>query len=419
MKNAFVVHVPFHYYLFRSIYRNLEESAFIVPPMSDKPMSSEYGGGMSAKGLHRYMYEFLKDRSEPVVDYGKIIRDNFIKYISQNVRNIVCPHYFDGIYEVQDTRIFGMVYGLPNSIDDALLSSVVTLLDYIPNFIMDQTFTFGPESVDRFNKRGLQAVEVGNPLFDYWFSNQVDELNLELIKKKLVKDAPTILYLPTHNYYSSYDKFIKKIINLSQKYNVIVKLHHITFNGEANRLCRLLAHPEIITLGDYFDPLPLYKVSDIVLTDVSGSLFDAILLQKPILMLEAQRQYKVGILENGKDGIAETGIVPYVKDPEHLDELIERNIDKPVKLDDKLMYSLYYLRDGKAGKRVADDIIEQSKTPPLSTIEKYDRAIERAPDQKNRQAVYELKNRYLRHYYPEQTKKPGIMSKISRHLFKI
>jgi len=228
--NAFVVLVPFHYYLFRSIYRNLKDSVFIIPPMENKKMSDNYGSGMSGVGLYNYMASFLKNKQVNTIEYGEITKDNFIKYISENVNCIICPHYFDGIDEIQNTRVFKIVYGIPNNDSDQF--------NYKSHFNVDLIFTSGPESSKRFRERKFTSLAVGNPLFDFWFSSQFDDVALETIRSKLIESKPTILYLPTHCYYSSIDQFGDTIIALAQKYNIIVKLHHATFNGEANRLCK-------------------------------------------------------------------------------------------------------------------------------------------------------------------------------------
>lgn len=411
--NVFIVHVPFHYYLFRSIYKNLEDSAFIVPPMSDKPMYEKYGSGMSGSGLWNYMCSFLKSKRVNIADYGNIKTNNFIKFINESQFNLVCPHYFDGLYDVQEKRIFKFAYAVPNEGSPQF--------DYKQNCLVDVVFTYGNESAKRFEKRDLKSVVVGNPLFDDWFNDRIDEVSLELIRGKLLKDAPTIVYLPTHGYYSSIDQFGDTIIELGRDYNVIVKLHHMTFNGEANRLCRFISHPEIVTLGDFFDPLVLYKIADIVLTDASGALFDAMMVEKPVIMLSnSLLKYSVDVLTTNNQGAAveESGLFPYTENPEELEEVIKKTLSKQSSINDKILYELFYKRDGLASKRTADIMVNEVEYPLIPTLEKYDRAIERAAGQKDRQEINELKNRYIRSNYPKQSKKQGILSRISYHFFR-
>ncbi len=404
--NVFVGLVPLHYYLFRSIYGNLENSCFIIPPMQDKG-SSEYGGGMSGNGLYSLMAQFLKSKKVEVADYGDINIGNFIKYLSKNADNIICPHMFNGMFEVENTRIFKIVYGIPNENNRVQFN-------YAQNFIVDMIFTFGAESSNRFKESNLPAIEAGNPMFDNWFNGEINETDSMSISSRLDKSKQTILYLPTHSNYSSFDKFIDEIINLSYHYNVVVKVHHMTFNGEIDRLCKLVSHPEVIALGDYFDPLPLYKVADVVLTDTSGALFDAILLNKPTIMLQSNMQYKVNIFGNGVVSLSDTGIVPYTEDLTELKGLIKANISKAVQLDDDLMHKLYYQRDGKAGQRIAEHISENVNIPLISTSDKYKSALKKATDIKSKNRIVELKENYLNRQKPvQQTIAGKIKSRLS------
>lgn len=410
--NVFVVHVPFHYYLFRSIYSELEDSHFIIPPFSDSTMSEKYGSGMSGRGLYDYLHRFLEGKGVDIIDYGDINNDNFITFITKNVRNVICPHHFNSRYEVQDTRIFQMVYAIPVEAKDSQLS-----FDY--NFITDLILTYGPEAVDRLEKKGLVAIAVGNPLFDFWFNNQIDELSLELIKNKLLKDAPTILYLPTHSYYSSIDQFDDSIIALAKKYNVIVKLHHMTFNGEANRLCKFISHPEIITLGDFFDPLVLHNIADIVLSDTSGTLFDRLLIRKPVIMLvNSLLKYKVDILtpDNKDASVENSGLFPYTENPNYVEALIGENLNKNIQVSDDLLYSLFYMRDGLAGERIANTILDETKYPMVSTLDKYERAIGNAPDEDTKKFIIEKRNYFKNKYHHLPIKKPSLLKRVLNRL---
>lgn len=409
--NVFVVHVPFHYYLFRSIYKNLTDSAFIISPMTNKPMSDNYGSGMSGIGLYNYMDRFLKNKKVNTIEYGEITIDNFIKYISENVNSVICPHYFAGIYEIQHTRVFKIAYGIPNN--DA------SQFNYKYHFIIDLIFASGPESADRFIEKRFTSIAVGNPLFDFWFSNQFDELSIDLIKNKLVKSRPTILYLPTHGYSSSIDQFDDTIIKLAQKYNVIIKLHHMTFNGEANRLCKFISHPEIITLGDFFDPLVLHKLADIVLTDVSGALFDRLLIRKPVIMLSNSLiKYKVDILTpNNQDASVEySGLFPYTVNPNDVEALIEENLNKNVQINGDLLHSLFYKRDGLAGERIANTVLNESGYPIVPILEKYERAIKNAPDEEIKRNIIEKKYYFVNKYHYPPGKKQSFLKRVLNRL---
>lgn len=386
--NYFVCHVPFQYYAFRSAYKQLENSCFIIPPFSDKKLSPQYGGGMSANGQYEYLYDFLQEKDVAVADYGEMSVKNFSDFLNKNAKSVITAHTFDCINYLKGMRIIRFMYGLANK------ESSTFRLDY--NFLMDAVLTYGENTAEAFKINGIPAAPVGNMLFDDWFNDHIDEDSLSYILNRIDRNKQTILYLPTHSNYSSLDRFFDAIIKLSRQYNVITKLHHMTFNGEANRLCRLSSHLSVIALGDYFDPLPLYKVSDIVLTDVSGALFDAILTDRPVVMLGSTfGQYELSMLDNADEPSLKAGNIPSAKDPVDLEDIISRNIGKPISLGEKLMHELYCLRDGNAGRRAADIIREDAGVSFLSTVEKYENAIRKLPDSEERSRIIYFRDKLL------------------------
>ena len=407
--NAFICHVPLHYYLFASIYKNLENSVFLVPPMLDRTVSEEYGGGLSGKGQDIYIKDFLISKDVRVGDYGDVTKENFINYINDNIDTIICPHLFIGITEIFNKRIIKLVYGVPS--DTRSLKG-----EYI--YLMDLIVTFGKESAERISKKKIKAVPAGNPLFDDWHNDKVDEKQILYINNKLDSSKKTLLYLPTWGEDSSIDRFFGAVASLTDTYNVITKLHHGTFYGEANRLCKCLSYPEVIILADYFDVLPLYKVSDIVITDgISGATFDALSIDKSILTVGSSvKDYGMESTVNRKNSILEK--IPFVDNPSNLRETLEKIAEISIVLDEETKKALFSCRDGKAGKRIAEIILDEEQYSASTMLEKYDRALEYISDSKVKGPIQGGKNQFLRRYYPGKTKKRNLLSRAFRRLLK-
>jgi hypothetical protein len=152
-------------------------------------------------------------------------------------------------------------------------------------------------------------------------------------------------------------------------------------------------------VGDHFDPLPLYKLADIVLSDPqSGACLDALSLEKPVIMLGAFFGSYDIVFSNG-DGskviVKKKDIIPQAEDPGQLKSLIAKTINNPGKINERLLYLLFYHRDGKAGERAAEAILEGSKYPQLSMPEKFEKAIKEAPDETTRKNIILKKREYL------------------------
>jgi len=388
----------------------LKESYFAIPPLQDRLLTDEFGGGLSKKGQYNYIEGFLKRKNVEIIDYGEKTAEKLAEFLDANCDNVIAPHWFAGINHIHNTRIIRMMYGLANK-----KSSTYSIAN---NFLMDLILTYGDNSAERFFTMGLQAEPVGNPIFDDWFSDNIDGDDLESIKRKL-DDKPTVLYLPTFNKYSCIEIFIDDIVSLSCDYNIIVKLHHGTFIGESNRLVDLLSRPEIVVLGDYVDPQVVYKLADLVLVENSGAIYDAILLDKPVIILGAS------LVNNGLDihdsretssSITKYNLIPITFDPSGLEKLIKEHIfTKPV-IDTSFKDSLFFKTDGHAGERAANVILDNEKFPAISAPEKYEIAIKNAPDEKTKEHLKNERNNFVNKHHHLPVKKPSLLKRALSRL---
>lgn len=129
------------------------------------------------------------------------------------------------------------------------------------------------------------AVAVGNPRYDVWSEKGFHSLAEDKYKPLLDSNKKTILYMPTWGELSSVDIFLESIIALSNEYNILMKLHHNTDILEKNRVSKNDTR-SIHYFGATDDALELLSISDMVLTDYSGAIFDAIYCEKPLLLLD-------------------------------------------------------------------------------------------------------------------------------------
>jgi CDP-glycerol glycerophosphotransferase (TagB/SpsB family) len=408
--NIFLCLVPFNYFVYKSLYKNLEKSYFAIPPLRDRLLTDEFGGGLSKKGQYNYIEGFLKRKNVEIIDYGEKTAEKLAEFLDANCDNVIAPHWFAGINHIHNTRIIRMMYGLANK-----ESSTYSIEN---NFLMDLILTYGDNSAERFLTMGLQAEPVGNPIFDDWFTDNIDGDDLESIKRKL-DDKPTVLYLPTFNKYSCIEIFIDDIVSLSCDYNIIVKLHHCTFIGESNRLVDLLSRPEIVVLGDYVDPQVVYKLADLVLVENSGAIYDAILLDKPVIILGASlvnHGYDIYDERNINNVVKKSEIVPSTNNPKELESLVTDNIGKKPYLNNGLRRSLFFKTDGCAGKRATEAILNYRKYPTIPTLEKYEKAIENAPDKETRDYIINKRNCSIKKYHRVAIEKPNILQRVLKRL---
>ena len=143
------------------------------------------------------------------------------------------------------------------------------------NYIFDAFLCYGKYDSECLKNYGI-TFQIGN----------IKYLHYKAIKNKHQKKL-TILYLPTYGDYSSISLVSPELAKIKNDFNIVVKPHHGTeyLKNELE-----IKHREI--LKSHFDHIlssktsliELLNKSDIVITDQSGAIFDALCVKKPVIM---------------------------------------------------------------------------------------------------------------------------------------
>lgn len=152
------------------------------------------------------------------------------------------------------------------------------------NTFYDLILCYGNHSRDRLNIAG-SAVTVGNPRFDDWHNRRYDHQLVNALTRN--KSKPLVLYAPTFGDLCSIPHWAERLNELQQSCTLLVKLHHGT------RL-RSSEAASLNTVEKYFrknivnslSSFALLEAADMVLTDNSGFIFDAIHAGKHTVLLE-------------------------------------------------------------------------------------------------------------------------------------
>ena len=210
-----------------------------------------------------------------------------------------------------------------------------------------------------------------NPSFD---EKLAQSLGLDPSKK-------TILFAPTF-YPSSLERFGMKLGEYTQNYNVILKPHMWTYFldkfGEYNLVPqRNLAYDladkfsHIKLLGpEVYNITPYYKISDILLTEASSTIYEMIALEKPVIVnrfyrlklshkLFRYRLFKKRLSkEMNKDITNFCFEMNRARDlPQVLDTAFNEN-HKRLNIVREYQKKMLYKLDGKASERVRDTILD-------------------------------------------------------------
>ena len=210
-----------------------------------------------------------------------------------------------------------------------------------------------------------------NPSFD---EKLAQSLGLDPSKK-------TILFAPTF-YPSSLERFGMKLGEYTQNYNVILKPHMWTYFldkfGEYNLVPqRNLAYDladkfsHIKLLGpEVYNITPYYKISDILLTEASSTIYEMIALEKPVIVNRFYRLklshkiFRYRLFKKRLSKAMNKDITNFCFEmnrardlPQVLDTAFNEN-HKRLNIVREYQKKMLYKLDGKASERVRDTILD-------------------------------------------------------------
>ena len=211
---------------------------------------------------------------------------------------------------------------------------------------------------------------IGNPRFEPWFDGTLDQRKLERAKAHLDPSKKTILYLPTWGELSSVPVYQSALGKLTEKYNVIAKVHHNTDALELKQKVALGKSGLNSIFGASDDLLYLLACSDMVLSDYSGAIFDAVNVRKPVVLLQNQPEKLTG-QKFGLESIEYARrheIGPIADDPENLAATIEDAFERPdrfAEVNSALKSECFGLETGcgAAGAEAISDLLSGRTAP--------------------------------------------------------
>ena len=249
---------------------------------------------------------------------------------------------------------------------------------------LDLRFVEGPYRIDQLRSHGIETdlVLTGFIKLDPLFNGS--GIDNEAIKKELGldKNKKTILFAPTF-YPSSIEQIGIRLGEYTQDYNVILKPHLWTYYldkfGEVDlkpqrnlfyELTNKYDHIKLLT-PEHYNIIPFYRISDLLLTEASSTIYEMIALEKPVIVnrffklklshrLFRYRLYRKRLNREMNQDIA--NFCFETKRPKDLPGMIETalnnnhtRLDAVKEYQQKMLYKL----DGKAAERARDAILSR------------------------------------------------------------
>lgn len=198
----------------------------------------------------------------------------------------------------------------------------------------DVVFAYGPYAQSRFGFL-THSVSVGNPRWDDFldpaFRLQAKDRYTKLIRNGL----PMVVYAPTWGELSSVNDWMEAVLGLAGTANVFVKAHHNSAGralhpGSGDGRARVHFVPD----DDLFE---LLVCADLLISDFSGAIFDALLCEKPVVLLD-------GINSDKKSGKKLDDLSPEVTSRALLGRQVSEPLELQVAVAEVLANSKQYVR---------------------------------------------------------------------------
>ncbi len=274
---------------------------------------------------------------------------------------IICQTPFSQIEHFSDCHIIMLQYGYAKEVHN------------YGNWraFADLNLVYGPYAAEKIAP--LSPVQiVGNPAMDRWHDPEFTTTCKHRLSSLLNPQKRTILYVPTWGPLSTYETFIKEVVNLKKEFNVLLKLHHNTDLLDKNRKGRF-SDSDVHVFGANDQLIDLLPICDIVLSDYSGAIFDALYCGKPIVLLQDDIEKKVGnkINHESLEHAGRDQIGPVIQSPHDLrstiNDVVSGKIDYTER-NKKLVNRLYLAGPG-ASQRAADAIVNFLENGAMRTDE--------------------------------------------------
>jgi hypothetical protein len=214
----------------------------------------------------------------------------------------------------------------------------------------------------RLLEKYFHTIIVGFPKYDSFFRGELRKEEL-FEQFNLDKNKKTILYLPTWGPFCSIDLYQKEIKQVSNenKYNFILKPHSVTVSNEHHRIDyfrKEINESKIVCLEQQILLDRLFAVADIVIADaLSGAFWESVIIANlPTIAISIEDNLKKKNLDTQ---VHKFGIVN--SNPNSLKENLIKVENEPSQFKAKrkeLADELISYRDGSAGKRAAEAILE-------------------------------------------------------------
>jgi hypothetical protein len=362
-KISFIVYYPYQWFIYKNIYNSiLDIPKEVIIDLSVHPHLQNEKLEIEIKLLlqnHNIPFRVLRGFNFLDKEY---IRDFFSSV------EVIVSCWETGCVSLEEVNYIKKVnttYGLAKELTMVRPS----------RSIYDIILAYGKRDQKHFSMM-TKSIAIGNPRMDDYYSG-VKNCSKEKITKYFANNKKNLVYVPTHGDLSSYKEMFEEIKTLSKTWNIIFKPHYYTLREDKEYVEKYKDLGNIFFVNDSWDTIDVLASGDVILSDNSSVIFDAIQVDRPIIVCDFLSNEFIDImhkevrfLKRGAIGastysksfeqeIKENGKVITIKHPNELRELLENIniIDKPYKVFRQEIQKEYFeYTDGKSADRASSII---------------------------------------------------------------
>jgi Putative glycosyl/glycerophosphate transferases involved in teichoic acid biosynthesis TagF/TagB/EpsJ/RodC len=146
----------------------------------------------------------------------------------------------------------------------------------------DLALCFGEYSRQKL-ENGSPVEVVGNPRLDGFFAGRLDNRILTDLRTSLTPGKPVLMFAPSWNDAGAVRQLQSARASLSAEFNVLWSPHHVT-RIFGNKIGKLFGRGSV----DHDSFVHFLSVADVLVSDTSGALFDAIHVEKPVIIFDPE-----------------------------------------------------------------------------------------------------------------------------------
>ncbi len=329
-KISFVVYYPYQWFIYRNIYRQIPaDKREVIVDLSDNPGLQDEEVRMSiASLLQRESVPFRV--LEKVICFNRKLLQDFFTDVE-----VIVSCWENGCVSnnaLRHIKKVNVTYGIAKEL--TMLRPTRSIYDVI--------LAYGARD-QRYFELLTKSIAIGNPRLDNYYRGIADDSIREKLSRYFKdKKKKTILYVPTHGDLGSFHEMLPTFARISRQYNIIFKPHYYTLREEKEIIEKYRQIESLLVIDDTWDTIEVMSVSDIIVSDNSSAIFDAMQIDKPLIVCDfLDNQFIDTIHKKIRLAKKGTGILTALTYSDSLEQEIKRGglamtIKKPNDIDDLL-----------------------------------------------------------------------------------